>query len=81
MEPTAMETASMKAAAVEAAGMEPTAVESTTSVEAAASVKPTVPTMRTGVGEAWLAQRRSEQQSSCGSSQKPAHFGLNSFFT
>jgi hypothetical protein len=37
--------------------------------------------MRTGVGDAWLAQRRSEQQSSCGSSQKPAHFGLNSFFT
>jgi hypothetical protein len=50
-------------------------------VKATASVKPTAPTMRTSVSGVRLAQRGNEQQSSCSSSQSPAHFGLNSFFT
>jgi len=56
----------MEAATMEAATM-----------EAAASVKPAAPTM-SSLGEVRLAQRGSEQQSSCGSSQNPARFALNS---
>jgi len=74
VEAAAVEATSMKAAAVEAASME------AATVEAATSVKPTAPTMRTSVSGARLAQRNSEQQSSCGSPQNLSHFELNSFF-
>jgi hypothetical protein len=89
MEAVAMETASMEAATVEATTVEATTVEATTveatametaAVETAASVKPTAPAMRTSVSGARLAQRSSEQESSCGSSQNPAHSGPNAFF-
>jgi len=85
MKATGMEAATMKAAAMKAAAMEATAMKATTmkaaAMEAAASVKPTAPTMRTSVSEVRLAQCGNEQQSRCGSSQSPAHFGLSSFFT
>jgi len=81
MKPTAMEAAtmetSMEAAAMEAATMEAATME-TAAMETAASVKPAAPTM-SSVGEIRLAQRGSEQQSSCGSSQNPARSALNSF--
>jgi hypothetical protein len=80
VETATVETATVETATVEAAGMEAAGMEAATSVETAASVKPTAPTMGTSVGEACLAERRSEQQSSCGSRQNPSHFGLNSFF-
>jgi hypothetical protein len=81
MEAATVEAAAMEAATVEAATMETAAMETAKSatVEAAASVKPTAPAMRTSVSGARLAQRSSEQQSSCDSSQNPAHSGLNSF--
>jgi hypothetical protein len=87
MEAAAMETASMEAAAVETAAVETASMETapmetakSAAMEAATSVKPTAPAMRTSVSGARLAQRSSEQQSSCGSPQDPSHFGLNSFF-
>jgi hypothetical protein len=80
MEATTMETAAMETAAVETAAVETAAVE-TAAVETAASVKPAAPTMRSSAGDVRLVQRGSEQQSSCGSSQEPARFGLNSFST
>jgi len=76
-----MEAAAMKATGMEAATMKATTMKAAASVEAAASVKPTAPTMRTSVSEVRLAQCGNEQQSRCGSSQSPAHFGLSSFFT
>jgi len=78
-----METASMEAAAVETGPMETAPMETAKSaaMEAATSVKPTAPAMRTSVSGARLAQRSGEQQSSRGSPQDPSHFGLNSFFT
>jgi len=69
----------MEAAAAETVAMETASMEAA-AVEAAASVKPTAPTMRTSVSGARLAQRNSEQQSSCGSPQNLSHFELNSFF-
>ena len=88
MEAATVKAASMEAATVEPATVEPASMEAATveaaksaAMEAAASVKPTAPTMRTSVSEIRLAQRGNEQQSSCGSSQSPAHFGLSSFFT
>ncbi len=69
----------MEAAAAETVAMETASMEAAT-VEAATSVKPTAPTMRTSVSGARLAQRNSEQQSSCGSPQNLSHFELNSFF-
>jgi hypothetical protein len=87
METAPVETAAMETASVEPAGMEAAPVETaameaakSTTMEATASVKPAAPTMRTSVSGARLAQRSSEQQSSCGSSQNLSHFGLNSFF-
>jgi hypothetical protein len=80
MEAAAMEAAAMEATTMETAAMETAAVE-TAAVETAASVKPAAPTMRSSVGDVRLVQRGSEQQSSCGSSQEPARFGLNSFST
>jgi len=83
VEAAAVETASMEAAAVETAPMETAPMETAKSaaMEAATSVKPTAPAMRTSVSGARLAQRSGEQQSSRGSPQDPSHFGLNSFFT
>ena len=79
METAAMETAAMETAAMETAAMETAAMETakSTTMEAA-SVKPAAPAMRTSVSGARLTQRGSEQQSSCGSSQNPAHSGLSS---
>ena len=85
MEAATMKATGMEAATMKATAMEATAVKATTmkaaAMEAAASVKPTAPTMRTSVSEVRLAQCGNEQQSRCGSSQSPAHFGLSSFFT
>jgi hypothetical protein len=92
-----MEAATVKAASMEAATVETAIVETATvqtaTIKAASmatatvkahsiSVKPAAPaaTMRQP-GRVRLAQRGNEQQSSCSSSQSPAHFGLNSFFT
>ena len=59
----------VKRAGVKAAAMEPAA-----SVEAPAS------TMPRSMGEIRLAERSSEQQSTCDSSQNPCHPGPDSMF-
>jgi hypothetical protein len=53
----------------------PATVKSTKS----AAVKPTASAMRSGVGEIWLAQRGSAQQSSC-DCQSPSYPGAGSRF-
>ena len=52
--------------------VEPAAMKSATAVETPASA----PAMRRRVGEAWLAERSSAQQSSCGAPQSPSSPGL-----
>jgi hypothetical protein len=61
--PSAVKPAAMKSAI---SGMEAAAMEATTSVKTAA------PAMRAGIGEVRLAERSSEQQNSCSSSQGPS---------
>jgi hypothetical protein len=59
---------------VKPAGVKAAAMEATTSVKTAASA------MRAGMGEVRLAERSSEQQNSCGSSQSPSQPEPNSMF-
>jgi hypothetical protein len=51
---------------VKCAGVKAAAMEATTSVKTAA------PAMRAGMGKVRLAERSSEQQNSCSSSQSPS---------
>jgi hypothetical protein len=74
-----VEPATVKSAAMEPATMEPAAVEPTT-VEPTTAVEPAAPTMRTSLGGTCLAERSSEQQSSCSSSQSASHLGPNGSF-
>jgi len=66
-EPT-VEPATVKSTAMKSAAMESTA----------AAVKSAATTAVCSFGQVWLEKRGSEQQSSCGSSQNPARFALNS---
>ena len=62
----------VKRAGVKAAVMEATAAVKTAAMEATAAVKTAAPAMRAGMGEVRLAERCSEQQNSCSSSQNPS---------
>src|SRR6516225_155942 len=80
--PSAMKSAksTVKRAGVKAAVMEATAAVKTAAMEATTAVKTAAPAMRAGMGEVRLAERCSEQQNSCSSSQNPSYPGPNSLF-
>ena len=62
----------VKCAGVKAAAMEATTSVKTAALEATTSVKTAAPAMRAGMGKVRLAERSSDQQNSCSSSQSPS---------
>jgi hypothetical protein len=58
----ALEPASVKSTAVKSIGVEPTP-----------ALEPATPAMRSSIGEIWLAERGSAQQSSCKDSRRPTY--------
>jgi hypothetical protein len=58
--------------AVEPASVKSTAVKSI-GVEAGSALEPATPAMRPSIGEIWLAERGSAQQSSCKDSGRPTY--------
>jgi hypothetical protein len=58
--------------AVEPASVKSTAVKSI-GVEPAPALEPATPAMRSSIGEIWLAERGSAQQSSCKDSRRPTY--------
>jgi hypothetical protein len=60
----AMESTAVKSTAVKSAAMESTAVKSI-AVEPAPALEPAAPAIAPSIGEIWLAERGSAQQSSC----------------
>ena len=67
----------MEPATVEPATVEPATVETATVETSTVETSAPTPAMRPGVGEIWLAERGSAQESSCGC-QNPCHPGAGS---
>jgi hypothetical protein len=77
---SAVKRSGVKRTGVKAAAMEPGASVEAPTMEPGASVEAPASTMPRSMGEIRLAERSSEQQSTCDSSQNPCYPGPGSMF-